>query len=450
MTRLVSALLGALLVATGCGSSSPSSADLAGDLSADLKVDSAFDAGADAAVEAGQADAATTPQDHAALLWQGYDHAWLRTVLGFRIPHRISRFDSFIDGEQWTSDAAGPRGAARFHFGQGTGVDGNYMKPVGYHQALSAPGLAVWRGEHKLTFTDQIVGDPPRAESTHDVTLEIDLARPALAFGSLADYLIVLRGIALTTHCDDAKQPVGEPCNSDGLWPYRFFVGFEACQRAGQKLRCPLKVQLHRAWTPNKGGLPGIAEKPLNARLGIELRVLYTVLGANAQSARFTRGALVGGSGRGHDAQPFQLAGQLAGDGGGVYQGAALGLRAFGFTLSPASADASQQHLGRYIGAWRFSARPGSYDAESGQAAVDYTAQVWLPDTVVDSNVAYELRAALIQLGGSGQVFAAGQAEGSLCSNSSDQAPLFSVWKKCGEPDKGPEQTRDDVPIQTP
>lgn len=399
-------------------------------------------------------------EQRALYLWQGYDHEWLRTVVGFRVPHRISQFDSYVGDESHEGSGDGESGewqaSAGIHVGQATGVDGNFMKPVGFYGAAYAPGLYVERGERHLTWTDEIVdvdvgGDLyPRAESTRAETIEVDLGRPALGHGELAQYDVVLQGLALQTTCDDNQQPPGELCNSNGMWPYRFAVAIDTCAVTDQTLRCPLTVEMHRAWTPNRGGLPGIEEKPLNSRLGFDVRVYYAVLGADGERVALTRGAIVAGSGQGRDDDPFVASASITGAGGGQFPEAAVGLQRFGFTLSPANGNANQNHLGRYIGGWRVRVQATGYDPATGTADVEHLSQLWVPDTVAQTDVDYQSAALLIQVADDGSAHGGRSAEGTLCSNSSDQAPPFSTWERCGEPDKGPEQTRDAVSVTLP
>jgi hypothetical protein len=53
----------------------------------------------------------------------------------------------------------------------------------------------------------------------------------------------------------------------------------------------------------------------------------------------------------------------------------------------------------------------------------------------------------LIQLGPGAQVSGPNVAVGSICSESSPQAPFFSRWKRCGRAKTGPAQTEDSVDL---
>jgi len=357
-----------------------------------------------------------------AFLWHGFDHAWLRSVLGFRLPHRISLLESYIEPE------AGDN--ATLHFGHATGMDGNYMKPEGYYSAVCADGLRVEHGCERLRWTDDIDDDPvPHARST--------LARTITTPGQL-----LLRGVSLRTRCDPAKQPASHPGNSDGMWPYLLSVQLE-----GSKLN----VEIARGWTPNKGGLPGIEEKPLTRRLDFALDVAYTALSGDAEVLAVTAGETAVAEAPARQNQPVRPVTAIAGVGGGVFAAASSGVTGFSFELTPPTSRRRHLHRGRYIGALGFRVGTQDYDPASGMATVEHAARVWVPVTVSRSNVRYRLRSSLVQVGGPGAAATPTLlAQGSLCCESAPDAPFFSHWKRCGGRKTGPGRTRDQQPIRAP
>jgi len=235
-------------------------------------------------------------------------------------------------------------------------------------------------------------------------------------------------------------QPEGEPCNSDGMWPYKFRVAFEACRREAESLSCELVVEIRRAWTPNLGGLPPLEIKPFNDRLSFEMKVHYTVVGGPADALQVRRVPVSEFSGMLKDNAPAEETMTL--DGAAGYPAAMVVMNELGFELFKHRNEARYQHLGRYIGALEFGVSLVSYDESSGQAVVNSRGQVWVPDTVSDSNVTYRMGLTLLQFGQGGAVVGGQDVEGSLCANS-DGAPFFSAWNRCGEEETGPEQVED-------
>jgi len=396
-------------------------------------------------------------------LWKGFDHEWKRTVVGFRIPHRVSSFKNVIENEN--STGSGWDSTAKFRFGQSTGVDGNFMYPKGYYGVVQSPNIYVTRGTAKMTWTDTVnKATHPVAKSDISQIVTISLNNAQQDYGRLNQYTAVLRGINLDLHCDNAKQPSNKPCNSDGMWPYKFYVSLNNCYRSSTNLKCTLKVNIHRAWTPIKGGLAlgtwQIEEKPLNDKLDFSLDVAYTVVGGNHGDFRYTVGSQFTRSGMVHDNSPKSGTKTLYGQSG--YARGTIGITAFGYQLSKPDSipfwqiisNADTGHLGRYFDQWNFKVQDGTYNASSRAMSYTYALKVHSPDTVVNSKITYQMRNVLLQFGSSAQVKSKQSASGVICRKNSDQAPFFSKWDKCTEAgtspkakDKGPEQTEDTVTI---
>src|SRR5690349_5989001 len=91
-------------------------------------------AGDSAASRAGQ-DAPPRWKQNDVWLWQGFEHFWERTFLGFAIPHRLSKLASYIEPTTEPAIDAAPT----FSMAQSTGVDGNAMRPRGYYSVISHP-----------------------------------------------------------------------------------------------------------------------------------------------------------------------------------------------------------------------------------------------------------------------------------------------------------------------
>ncbi len=401
----------------------------------DARADAAPDAGPDATPDAELAPIG------GAFLWRGLQHEWLRRVAGFRIPHRISKLDSYIDAETFEARS----GQATFNFGQATGVDGNYMRPIGSFASVSARGLQVVRGSVLAEWIDTSDGaEHPQARSDEALRFQVDLAEDFDA------HAVVLRGIRLESHCDPANQPADEPCNSNGLWPFRMHFEVGPCEVQGRSLDCGALIRIHRAWTPNRGGLPPIEIKPFNHRLDFEVELFWTALAGPSQVFAAHRGAPISVPGRARDEAPVVGQAELSGVDGGLYPAGLIAPVAFGFEFTRTGDADRFQHLGRYIGALHFDLRDEAYDADTGVLGYRHTSRVWVPDTVAATDVVYTHQGSLLQFA---DPLAAGphrRAQGSLCSNSSDQAPAFSRWTQCGEADKGPERAAHAVEIEAP
>ena len=388
-------------------------------------------------------------KNHAAFAWRGFSHEWKRTVLGFRVPHRISKFHSYvnnedhkIEGNDWLADAT-------FTFAQSTGVDGNYMSPKGQFSAFYSPGIFTSRGNVRFQFTDNSTGDTyPRAITESRQTIGINLNKSSMAYDQLDNYVAFLRGFKLDSHCDDAKQPVAAPCNSNGMWPYKFQIDINSCTRKAGVLYCDVVVIIKRAWTPNLGGLPPFETKPFNDRLDFDLSVYYTVVGGNDNDFSFKYAQAVESNGEAHDDQP--QSGNAAIDGKQGFATATTVMTGFGFEFSKLKSADKFNHLGRYIGSLDVQISDVSYSATSGRMTFTYVNQVWVPDTVFNTKVAYTTSPLLLQFNETGStILKNASTSTTLCVNSNG-APFFSKWKKCGSGDKGPERSLNKVQIYTP
>lgn len=358
----------------------------------------------------------------ATYLWQGFRHEWLREVLGFRLPHRISRLHSHVTPE------------GRFSFAQSTGVDGNYMRPLGLWAKVGAPDIIVAQEDVSLTWRDEVDTScgVPMARSTRSETLTFSLPP------EVADAEVVLRGIRLDTRCCDAHQPDDQPCNSNGFWPTAMAVQLGAVSLREGVATVPLEVTIDRGWTPTRGGVPLIEEKPLNASLDYSLEVGVTLLGGAEGALASTRArSETRGSARRRDANTElkRVPGARAG-------ATVVGITGFGFSFERRWRMKPFDHLGRYLTALDFRVGDVHRDERTGAVHVAHQSGVWIPRTVVGTDVRTHLETAVLQLSHPEATSARGSVEGSLCIHSSDQAPFFSYWRP-GDGKRGPVQSAD-------
>ncbi|MCB9687747.1 MAG: hypothetical protein H6738_25315 [Alphaproteobacteria bacterium] len=381
------------------------------------------------------------PALHTALLWQGFRHDWERhAAVGLHVPHRVGRFESRIGPAVHTRTADGWRTEAPFRFAQSTGVDGDWMFPEGYVGRVSSPDLRVTTGVVTLrTDASRVQGDHPRAlERFHEVLSIPKGPEPVEA-------ATVLQGLSFRSWCVEDETA----CHSDGLWPYRFEVDLQPCEDLGDTLACPVEVEVGRAWTPARGGIRGIEEKPLEPTMGLEIEVGWALLTASP-------GALLALPWHYENALPstraMTLTPQIARIAGlpTGFPAAAVAFTGLAFELFPPSGRSSRQERGRYIGGWSARLEVADWDADTGTVALSHAGGLWLPRTVRRSAVSIDVGATLLLLAHpEARVDPPVTVRGALCSPSHD-APWFSAWNRCealiGEGERTEQEVRVTVP----
>jgi hypothetical protein len=253
----------------------------------------------------------------------------------------------------------------------------------------------------------------------------------------------LLAGIRLDTKCCDEHQSPDNPCNSNGLWPCHLAVRLEPPVRDGDHHVFEVVVEIDRAWTPTRGGVPFIEEKPLNEKLDFDLEVFVTALSGDDQHLRTTRQeSRTVGSARRRTPRTTDL--ELHGTPNTRL--GTVGLTGFGFTFVQSGRTRFHEHRGRYLTTLDFGVDALRYDPLRGSARVSDPQSVWIPRTVIGTDVETELHSVLVQLPHREARTWTGEAVGSLCAHSSDQAPFFSRWKKTGAR-VGPVRTEDSPPL---
>lgn len=392
-------------------------------------------------------------------LWQGLDHEWLRFIVApkdGRIPHRISSLTNFLEKNE--------SGQLTTTFAQDTGVDGNYMHPRTSVVTLSDSGVQQQNGSVTVRWTDQLVDTAIEAkiplQQARNKIRKIIRLPAALSAAEQQTPELALQGLDLTLHCDDADQPVGTPCNSDGMWPYLFALQLGQCEVSAGDYLCPLDINIYRSWTPNQGGVPGIGEtKPLNYRLQYQLDVHISALSGDKNDVHFSAPQRLQKSddllNADSVASPLSITGQP-----GFSQGIAL-IKSFAFMLTRPekvggqwlgfNSDVNQR--GRYLAKLQFALNDSDYDAATGTIRLTPDMHVWAPETVVDSRVHTLMEFQLMQLR-SGKDRATHETEGRICLNSKAGAPFYSHWKNCDRQSKaaiekfgGVERARDRITI---
>ncbi|MCG8669993.1 MAG: hypothetical protein MI867_11310 [Pseudomonadales bacterium] len=385
-------------------------------------------------------------QTQSSFVWQGFEHEWRRFVIlpkEGRVPHRISRFSSYVDNSSSNENNATIEGS--MHFAQSTGVDGNYMRPKGFYSAVRTDSAWIINDKVEFTWTDNIQDQEiPISENEFIANVDIDLSLlPEINSSDLnaLNGAAILNGISLDVSCDDDKQPQDLLCNSNGLWPYDFYVGFNNCELNEEILSCPLTLRLHRGWTPNLGGIqipPFFSEiKPLNERLDIDIDVHYSVIIGDAESFNATTAMPTKGTQSLQNYKALKGSQQVQLDSSA--QELLTGITGFGFELTePLFLEPHWEMLGsdtrqrgRYIGKISFQAENPTINSFTDMAEFNYKMHVWSPITVVDSLVTTTLETTILGFNDNAETQDQKEARGRLCINSTEQAPAFSKWHQC-------------------
>ena len=387
----------------------------------------------------GTEDTTGDPSDSVALLWQGFQHDWLRKVFGaWSVPHRVSLIENRIGEATHTLTEDGLVSEGAFHFAQSTGVDGDYMHPEGYVARVYAPDLHVTRGSVAFTFADQtedlrvpkafrrfnprVGGADPVEEASHSVAL--------------------FQGFSVRSRCLDAA----DECNSDGLWPYRFLIELGTCEPVGDQTVCPLNVEIGRAWTPNRGGVKIIEEKRVSERMSLDIDVHYVVLTGPADNLTSKRAVFENALASNHRMIFAEQKVPVAtGESGMSDPRATVGVSSFGFQFYPTGYHRDLLHRGRYVGGWALRLRMDSLDPARGVATIGHSGGIFLPKTVTSTGVSIELGMTVLQLGHPEAQVTSGQAVAGLICSDSHGAPFFSRWKRCDRVADGQEQIETQV-----
>lgn len=332
-------------------------------------------------------DGALTQDAHAALWWTGLDFTWQRHVVGFQTPHRISDLAALLDAERHSVAQGQWRARADATFRFEPGVDGDQASPRATWTGITHPELFVARATARVEITDELgTTEPPEARTRVAHRVRFPLNRADMDHGKVEHVVPLLRGLGLRTRCHNADQPEDRPCNSNGMWPQRLFVGLERCAREADALACDLLVDIDRGWTPTKGG-----GKPLNVRLRLEVEAQVTLLGGPNRLLSSREGGTLQDQRRAREGGVSKT-GTLTGA-PNMARGL-LGLQAVGVDLLPTD---GYKKRGRYMSALRLGASPQTYDPNTGAMTFGWHGAYAIPSTVLDAVARYSVKPVLVQ-----------------------------------------------------
>jgi hypothetical protein len=316
--------------------------------------------------------------------------------------------------------------------GQKTGVDGNYMSPKLFYTTVSGANINHWVGNANFKWTDTVDQSAyPSAQSRIKVPVELpaDVAQTVV---------VALQGIDVALSCDDLKQPANTPCNSQGAWPTNFRVALVECESprfgsGSNNPSCYLSVDFDRAWTPGKGGVqfgPFNEIKDINHRIDFDINVKLGIYAANNAWNLLVRQENVKAWKK--TLQTTMTVDKVPVNNLLVGPKSATVITGMSFKLSKPeyinpiylAANLDPGHMGRYLGRLAFNTTNpsgGIFDK-----AYNLQAGVWSPISVMDAVVNSSLSTRFIGFPSANSVNS-GVVTGSLCNNSTDQAPWFSV-----------------------
>ena len=409
---------------------------------------------------------AILPNDNIGVFFNGFDYAWQRKILGAEIPHRMGSIGAVTEPDfnrpstLYDNNSVGYRGFGAMTFS--VGKDGDFASPELLHTAVYSPDIKVKRGVVTVAFEDDSNDLPlnPTVSSLINRRISIPLDE-AMLDGTLDHYALLLNGFEVSIcqpgvpYCDCSISTTHDDTSSclRSMWPYHFRLGIDQCavgtplERAllpslsVKSLNCEVTVEIERSWSPGEvcmhfpywcdayvpanyfwdytdSDLIGwIFGKEFIDQLGFVVDLYYTVAGGDAAYFNATEIApIVRSSETELGSVVTDYRAQLAGF--GRYSSAIVGLRGFGFTLSP-PADLAHLDLprGRYIRSYTFKANKLAYDSRLGQLDMRLTTGVFTPGTVFNSQVQYEILPTVLQFNdaytGSGSVY------GEVCQISS-------------------------------
>jgi len=237
------------------------------------------------------------------VVWQGFDYGWREN------PHRVSRFDSHLDSFALQSNG---QVAARYltDFGVGNVDDtGDARTSVA---SLVATPLQFIYGFQTKTLTEEV----GTAKEVADETVSIQL--PALTEGAVATPL--LRGFDLT--CANFAS---------GYQTRGFGVELNDVQQSGNTLTFRPRFFVHPERSPDPATRPPLGGGP--SEYQYSMAAYFTVVVAPAGQARFTTSPPATPteviSYQGPTQAPAEKSSQIVGQGGGGFNRAVVGVRAF-------------------------------------------------------------------------------------------------------------------------
>lgn len=213
------------------------------------------------------------------VVWQGFRHQWLREVTnGLRTPHRLGSFASTLSP---MSSSGNVTATTEFT----PGVNGDYSHPEVFYSEYTSNSITTTTKDVLVTFTDNSKIDQttnlPEAQTTK--RSQVNFTLPT----GIHTYTAFLRGWNVQMLCDPAKQPAGEECNSNGVWPYDLSLSVGNCTSGGSNVACWVNITLNRGIAPIET-TDNPFRKPFNYVMDFNFTVSVTFAHPSSATGQFS------------------------------------------------------------------------------------------------------------------------------------------------------------------
>eukprot|EP01094_Clydonella_sp_ATCC50884_P022127 TRINITY_DN5036_c0_g1_i1.p1 TRINITY_DN5036_c0_g1~~TRINITY_DN5036_c0_g1_i1.p1 ORF type:complete len:407 (-),score=113.41 TRINITY_DN5036_c0_g1_i1:133-1353(-) len=361
---------------------------------------------------------AQSPTDlNSAFVWQGFRHAWERTTLSFKTPHRLGSFANYIHDETFSDGSAKAHSTVTYT----PGVNGDFAFPATYYGLVSSSG-AVEASRSDVTFSlRDNATDSSGQENNPTASLDhvVQWSVPAMEGVEPGSFGVLLRGFKIGMHCDPAAQPVGGECNSNGVWPSLLRIALEECELSGDSIACNVRFQLNRGNIPFHYRL----SKPFNYVMDYNVTIGITVLQSSSLSTFSVSYApdISVGEERAFPASPVSGTAFLQGGGNGYFTSAISGIRGLSLELNK---TLDVESLGRYLESFESNLEDLYYDPVAGKQQVAYSIGISTTVTVVPLTYSAAISPVLLQFSEATAARSTSISNGTICF--SDQAFPFT------------------------
>mmetsp|Transcript_20829 Transcript_20829/g.26349 ORF Transcript_20829/g.26349 Transcript_20829/m.26349 type:complete len:400 (-) Transcript_20829:50-1249(-) len=322
-------------------------------------------------------------------VWQGFEHHWERRALKIAdTPHRMGSIANYIFNEAFQNTSS-----PSFQVNQTftPGVNGDYCYPKTYFSLTS--DVNVIHGVYDVAVQDNSTqGANPTASLSLSPKISVTLPQSGL---NNANVEMLLQGWRIDMNCNPDVQPPGEICNSNGTWPYYMDLQIHSCGLSGAEFTCFLQVNFNRSCDPScaYGSNLGI-DKAFNHVMDYHFYVYYHIV--YSQNMIVNRLDTISSEKITSEGNTY---GTIVAQGNSGMKSATVGIRGFGFDLSPLLGKSIfEGKPGRYLESLTFKVEDVLYSADTGEFAFDWEMGYYTPLTTYPASGSYFLTPSVLQM----------------------------------------------------